>query len=368
MTAGALLERCGHGLVHVLSLLRRLIRTKVFDLLTYSLDVVLVKKADLRPFRHVVASREGLYAINRETHLKLAEGQFFGLTVRGSSLFCFQAHDVIGAPSNRGRIVEICIAEGFLRSARVRTKGLDNGCHQIDFIGDDLFVVDTYNQRILKLGRDFQGREAFHPIPPAPRDAWDQGYAHVNSIVSCEGKIYLLKSNGGPKTGQRSEVLRCGPAFEVEETFKLPGLLCHNLVFLEDGTLLSCGSAEGTLISRDGVVAQIGEMMTRGLSVDSEVLVVGDSFFATRHQRRHAPGSVMFYNRSYRLLSRQKLPAAPTEIRRIDGCDLSLSNVPRLPLRCVVGAIEIAAGTPFPWRDAVPAAAPMTPLKEQKHG
>jgi hypothetical protein len=343
--AGSILQRCGRGLSYGLALLRRLIRTKLVDFLTYHLDLVFVKKADLGLFTHVVASREGLYAINRETHLKLADGQFFGLTVRGSSLFCFQAHDFVSSRSNRGRIIEISMADGFLFSAKVRSKGFDNGCHQIDFIGEDLFVVDTYNQRILKLDRDFRIREFLFPISPAPRDAWDEGYAHLNSIVCHEGEIFLLKSNGGLKTGRLSEVLRCDSELHVKETFTLPGLLCHNLVFLEDGTLLSCGSAEGTIVSREGVVARIGEMMTRGLSIDFDVLVVGDSFFATRHQRRYVPGSVFFYDRSYRLLARQRLPAAPTEIRRIDGRDLSLSNY-RLQQS------TISLGTPL--RDRVP--------------
>jgi hypothetical protein len=38
------------------------------------------------------------------------------------------------------------------------------------------------------------------------------------------------------------------------------------------------------------------------------------------------PGFVTFLDRSYRRIARLRLPAAPTQIRRLDGADLSLSQ------------------------------------------
>lgn len=307
----------------------KFLRTKLADRFSYNFDRIPFGNGDLSPYTHLVASREGLYAVNPTSWVKILEGQFFGLTVRGSSIFCFQAHDHIWSPSRRGRILELGLEGSRIRGAWVRAKGLDNGCHQIDFLGDDLFLVDTYNQRVLRLGPSFRVEQEYFPIPPAPREDWASGYAHVNSIVRHEGQIYLLKSNGGVKTGQRSEVLRCDEELRPQEVMKLPGLMCHNIVFLEDGTLLSCGSIEGALIRPEGVILQVGEMMTRGLSVGDDTLVVGDSFFTTRHRRRFVPGRVHFYDRGYRHLATLQLPGAPTEIRRIDGQDLSLSNHPR---------------------------------------
>jgi len=306
--------------------LRQFLAVNVFDAFSYRFDRLPLRHRDLRGFSHVVASREGLFALSRSGHRKIAGGQFYGVTVRGGSLFCFQAHGYLWSRSNKGRIVELRLADGVIAEAIVRAKGLDNGCHQIDFIGDRLYVVDTYNQRIVELAPDFASRRVHQPIAPAPRDAWDEGYAHVNSIVWHAGEIYLLKSNGGSKTGRASEVIRCREDLTPVEEFRLPGLMCHNLLFLEDGRMLSCGSAEGAVIDRRGEVLRVGGMMTRGLSVDGEVMVVGDSYFAIRHQRRYAPGNVFFYDRGHRLLARQELPAAPTEIRKIDGDDLSLSN------------------------------------------
>jgi len=304
----------------------RAIWRKFRDLADYYLDRVRLYPVDLTPFSHFVASREGLYAVGREGSAKVADGQFYGLTVRGSSVFLFGANDTVWSRSRRGRILKLQLAGGGVRSARVWAKGLDNGCHQIDFIAGDLHVVDTYNQAILRLGADGSKRTVHFPIPPAGRDRWDEGYAHVNSIVAHGGELFLLKANGGTKTGKRSEVVRCTAELEPIETFSVPGLMCHNIVFLEDGEMLVCGSMEGTIVNRHKVVLRVGEMLTRGLSVDAETLVVGDSMFSTRHERRFVPGNVYFYDRDYRLQAQLAVPAAPTEIRRIDGRDLSLSD------------------------------------------
>lgn len=314
------------GLAFSFLAIRRFLTVHVADPCCYLFDRFPLRHRDLRGFTHVVASREGLFALNRSSFRKVAGGQFYGITVRGSSIFCFQANGSLGSRRARGRIIELPIRDGAIGRVRVRAKGLPNGCHQIDFIGERLHVVDTYNQRILEFAADFASWQARHPLAPAPRDAWGEGYAHLNSIVWHESEIYLLKSNGGLNTGRASEVVRCREDFTPIETFSLPGHNCHNLLFLEDGRMLSCGSAEGAIIDRRGEVVPVGEMMTRGLSVDAEVLLVGDSYFTVRHRRRYAPGNVFFFDRSYRLISRQSLPAAPTEIRKIDGDDLSLSN------------------------------------------
>jgi hypothetical protein len=148
----------------------------------------------------------------------------------------------------------------------------------------------------------------------------------MNSIRARGDDIYLLLSHGVKEEGMRSEVLRTDKDFQVKERFYLPGKGCHDLLLLEDGSLLSCDSAGGSIIDRQGVVTWVGEMLTRGLSVGEEEVVVGDSFFAVRVRRRYAPGNIYFYNRAYELQSKLSLPAAPTEIRRIDGHDLAISN------------------------------------------
>jgi CRP-like cAMP-binding protein len=68
-------------------------------------------------------------------------------------------------------------------------------------------------------------------------------------------------------------------------------------------------------------------MRPRGISLDENSCVVGDSLFCPRPFRRYVPGCVHFFDRwIWKRYATLTLPAAPTEIRRIDGKDLSISN------------------------------------------
>ena len=62
------------------------------------------------------------------------------------------------------------------------------------------------------------------------------------------------------------------------------------------------------------------------LAVGPDEIAVGSSLYGKRLTRDLLPGFVTFLDRSYRRIARLHLPAAPTQIRRLDGLDLSLSQ------------------------------------------
>ncbi|OBF89130.1 hypothetical protein A5790_20950 [Mycobacterium sp. 852002-51152_SCH6134967] len=328
---------------------------KIVDRLVYRLGSIRVRNRDLTDYTHIVASREGLYAVNGREWMKIMSGVFFGVTIKNGSIYCYQAHDIYdtgillsriqlrGKPLQLrgkllGRVIKLEVENNRIRRESVVIEGLHTNCHQMDFIGDKLHVIDTFCQRILRFNEDFELEEEFYPLgdefasyKTGPDRYIIPGgkYVHINSIVAEQGSIYLLLQNG-LANGKFSELVQTDENFEVKNRFTVPGAGCHNVVFLEDGEWLICDSRGGNLVNRHGVVVHVGELLTRGLSVDKHVVVVGESGYATRLGRRYVPGNVHFFDRSYNHLSSLRLPAAPTDIRRIDGQDLSLSNVTEL--------------------------------------
>ena len=90
---------------------------------------------------------------------------------------------------------------------------------------------------------------------------------------------------------------------------------CHNIVFTDGGEALFCGSMDGELIGERCRHAAFGAMMTRGLAVDRDMIVVGLTDFTERAQRLSARGRVSFLRRDYSVLAEIDLPGGPTEIR-----------------------------------------------------
>ncbi len=299
----------------------------------YERGSVRFRPVPLSGFDHVVASRQGLFAVCETGHALIAHGQFFGLTVGNGAIYAFEACDAVWSPTFRGRLVRLDIGAGRIARAEVVADTLDNGCHQIDFIDDCLCVVDTYNQRIVRFSPDFAERQTLRPLPAAKLNDWPGGYAHVNSLLQVGDNILLVLHNGAEHTGRPSAIAVLDRAWRLSDIWILPGSGCHNVVVLEDGSLLCCGSQNGELITRERAVGYVGPMMTRGLSVDAHGIVVGASHFAAREERFFTTGSVFFLDRQFRLRARLELPGAPTEVRRLDGNDYSLSALARKDTR-----------------------------------
>lgn len=291
----------------------------------YSANTVRLADPDLSGATHVLATRDGLFATDGAALRRIAYGMFYGIAIEPHAILAFEACDRPREPTARGRIVRLPYAYGRITGAEILATGLDNGCHQIDLIDGRLCVTDTYRQRVLRFTREGGAPETLSPLPPAATNDWAGGYAHVNSLIARGQDILLLLHNGADHTGRPSQVLRLTRDWRPVGRVPLAGHGCHGLAVLEDDTVLSCGSLAGELVSTDGRRVKICDMMTRGLSVGDDGVVVGGSAFAGRAARDTAAGALFFLDRDYRLQARLAVPAPVMEVRRLDGRDRSLS-------------------------------------------
>jgi len=292
----------------------------------YRDDLVRLVDHDLRGCEHLVATRHGLFAIDTERARLVAYGQYYGVAVRGDVIFAFEACDRPRHRTFLGRIVWFRHDGVRVLAAGVFAAGLDNGCHQMDFIDDRLHLLDTYNQRVLRFPRKGGAPDIMRPIAGGENREWTRGYVHINSLIAVGKDILLLLHNGADRTGRPSEIARFDRDWRLIDRSPLDGLGCHGFAILEDGAILSCGSLAGELVSTGGLRVKVCDMMTRGLSVDDRQIVVGGSAFAERSARDEVDGKVFFLDRDYRRFAEVPVVAPPMEIRRIDGRDRSLST------------------------------------------
>lgn len=273
----------------------------------------------------LVASRQGLFAADAAGAELLLHGIFFGLTRRGGHFYVFEAGDLPHAPGARGRVIRFAIRDGAIADEAVFVTGLDNGCHQIDWFDDRLWVVDTYRQMLLAFDATGASVDVAQPLSPAARDDWAGGYHHVNSVLASGEHVLLLLHNGQRKTGRASAILALDRALRPVDRWAVGAGECHDLACLPDGTLLLCGTIAGELIASDGRRMRVSAQMTRGLAVSHDAIAVGGSRPAARENRLRSDGEVVFLTPDWRVETRLAIPAGPTDLLWIDRADYSLS-------------------------------------------
>lgn len=274
---------------------------------------------------YIVASREGLYVVNHVGWRCVADGCFFGVTVQGAHVYCFKTvpHENAASEPRAGQIVRYRrSAAGSFSGPEVLVTGLDHNCHQIDFFDGSFYVVDTRGQSLIELDDNWRCVDVHQILPPAEEGS--AGYAHLNSFLGCDDVIYVMLHNF--RRGLPSEIIEFDRRYRVRRTITLSLSACHDIVRLENGQFLFCESHQGRLSCDDGSSYQIDNLLTRGLAVGADEIAVGSSLYGKRLARDLLPGFVTFLDRSYRRIGRLHLPAAPTQIRRLDGFDLSLSR------------------------------------------
>jgi hypothetical protein len=246
----------------------------------------------------------------------LFPGAFFGIACVGRDVFAFRH-----GPARRedgplsGRVIHYRWQDGTLRERGVVADGLDYACHQLDHFDDAFFLVDTANQQVIEYRSDWRPAAEHRILPAAPRDG--PGHAHLNSIAGTADTVWLMLHNKA--RGRPSEILELDRQFRERSRIELPCSGCHDIVPLADGRLLTCLSPLGEIGILPGEAHKIDEMWTRGLVAGADEIVVGSSLFGNRVARALLPGFLTFLDPAdHRRLARLFLPAAPTQIRRID--------------------------------------------------
>ncbi len=299
----------------------------------YKSDTVRVVERDLRGFTHIMASRQGLYVVNGFEWRLVVAGFFFGITLRGDEIFVFECCDLPRGPTRMGRIVKLTVRGERIVSEEVVARGLDNGCHQIDLVEGRLVVVDTYNQQLLRFGEELSLEESeyevLRPLPVSPTKQWREGesdYHHANSLLAVGEHRLLLLHNLAGEVGRKSEIAICDRDWVVKAKVTVNGTGCHGLALQEDGTVLTTGSMEGRVLGTDGFAMHVSPFMTRGLAVGPDSAVVGASRWSRREGRMENSGTITFMTRAWEVEGVLMVPAAPTELRRLDGQDAGLSG------------------------------------------
>jgi hypothetical protein len=268
----------------------------------------------------VVATQNGLYLLKNKNLYFLMNGEYYGITMYQNSLIIYEKL------TNSGRLLKIKIGEDYTLEDRVEIllERVPHGCHQIDVLDHFLFITDTYNNGILKYNLEDGSLDEYYPLGKLEEGRSSSNYGHINSIYFYKGYAYLLAHNETLKTQRKSEIIVTDMDFEKVRIISTKSSNAHN-VFVTNDDILHCDSI-GCSLNKNNISVFKTDVLTRGLSISDNLIVLGGSGFTKRNLRPFAKGKLFFLNRNYELLNSVLFPASVTEIRRIDKTDYSLSD------------------------------------------
>lgn len=267
-------------------------------------------------FKYIVASKKGLFFLKDKKIFKLLTGEFYGVTFYKEDVYVFEKFN------RKGRILKF--NKNLKNNLKVFITGLSKGCHQIDFIGDKLFITDTYNNRINEFDLNGTLVKSFYPLGKLKNGRLSKNYGHINSIFFKNNHFYLMCHNETIKTERNSEILKCDKSFNVLNKIQTGAKNAHNILILNN-EMFYCDSYNFSLKKNHRAIIKT-EYFTRGLSITKENILFGCSEIAKREKRTKAKGAVYILDKNESVLEIIKIPAMVQEIRCIDVKDFSLSN------------------------------------------
>jgi hypothetical protein len=225
------------------------------------------------------------------------------------------------------------------------------GIHQIDFIDDELFVCDTYNNRILVLTvieNELQVHRVIYPEGrhrPSRNMRGDVLYRHFNSIYRHGAFIYVLAHNdtGRSKIPSQLYVLEKNSLRTVGRIDDVGGS-AHNIVVDFHGVMYILDSLACKLVQFDGTGVLdlfVDERKTflRGLAMNDDITLVGGSRRISEAEIDGAKSNDELDGFIFVLDKKKKKAICTLELPkcgqiheiRLDGFDYGLSNTWRKP-------------------------------------
>ena len=270
----------------------------------------------------LVATVKGLYFSGHGKLTRLLPGRFYGLTTDKEFWYVFERL------SKRGRIIRFSIKNGCMEHPKQLISNLSPGCHQIDFLGSNLYVTDTYNNCLLVFSVNKSGemilKDKHYPPGILTQDREiSENYTHMNSVWQYEDDIYVLFHNNTTKTGRYTEIARLNADCTIAERIQTTASNGHN-VMRYNGQFLICDSMASTL-TLNGKAVFTCDLFTRGLTVTESFIIVGGSDYGERTKREQLKGKLYFIDHNFNLIASLDMQGMVQEIRTLSHTDFGLS-------------------------------------------
>lgn len=277
-------------------------------------------KGDTTNVSFLIATQsQGLLLYNNgQMFVLFKENGFYGITKFSGTFYAFYKTGM------HGNIISFKIENNKAVDINIVIEGLSRGIHQIDFIEEDLYVTNTYDNSILIYSKltsknNLHWKNYSKIIYPNGRllnGRRSSNYNHFNSLFKYKNKIYLIAHNETKKTNRSSEIYSLNPiTLKTLDREQIQGSNCHN-IYIDNEKKMFCKSLEGTLSINEKDVILHKNVFTRGLSVSNEYIILGGSDIQhNRLKREKTNGYIYIYDTKLSL--KQTILIQHTQIQEI---------------------------------------------------
>ena len=280
----------------------------------------------------IFSTSKGIFIFDKKRNLskQILKGHSYGITRSKNFWFAQRTTNRVKGISKGRRvsnIIKFKINNYFINNLSVAVLGLRGEIHQIDFIGDKLYVPYTnyglilnydLNRKLYKRITDlFSDKKQFALIEPS----------HLNSVYSDKRYIYLIAHNYTSKTNRSSDLIVYDERNGDVKIFSLNAHSAHNVIKI-NGSLFFCDSNNGKLYRNNKIIFSSNKLL-RGLSLTNEMIFVGGSDIDFVGDKRFSSDiSIYLLNKKGNQVGQLDFPSLGNiyEIRQLNGVDYSLSN------------------------------------------
>jgi len=270
----------------------------------YDGDISVVRDSNL-----LVGCSQGILLFGDDMDLwYLATTQTYGITRDASGRYWCARTDnsqirTFNIVDNKIKDIECVLPTGDMVS------GEKKGLHQIDFIDNELHVMDTYNNRVIIYNDELKVTRIMYPNGFA-KNAYPKNplHKHFNSIYDYDNSIYLIAHNNSVSTKKPSEIFVYDkPMTNVMSIIPETGFAAHNIIVDKAGVMHVCDSMNHRLISiSEGntdvlFTDKTHKSFTRGLAMNDDIIVMGGS---KRGKKNTTVNALLFFldKKDYSLL------------------------------------------------------------------
>lgn len=266
---------------------------------------------------YIISTKRALYLIKNGKLYSLFAGTVYGATIKDERVIFYNESNT------KGSILSLC--EDFkIQKIHTLLKNLPSGIHQVDFIGEHLYCINTYNNSILVYDQYMNFVQEIFPNGKLSNGRSSTNYNHYNSIFKYNNTIYLVAHNETVKTKRYSEIWKSFDNFE-NVNIEITNASCAHNIYKDNECRLICNSLEGELLNNNRVVFKCDSFL-RGLSVSHDQIVVGGSEYSKRRYRNLLGGFLYFLNKDFNYIMTIQIPGMVQDVCRLDCSDHTLSN------------------------------------------